>query len=174
MIPEGFAMVTANMIDGGMLISTDLEHAQEPDHLLQVIKDQGFSDADIAEVTRTQDRTVRRWKKAGPGPTATERLAEVRNLILLFRDADVLTDRGVVFWLRHPNRLLEDYRPLAVIGAGGFRSVREAALCFCDSERAFNEPLPDEVVQSLSRAAAEPSRQTTQAQERRELVGAGS
>jgi hypothetical protein len=159
-------MLTAD-IDGGRLISTDLEHAQEPDHLLQVIKGLGFSDEDIAQATSTQERTVRRWKNekdGGPGPAATEHLAELRNLMLLFREEDVLTDRGAVYWLRHPNRLLEDYRPLAVIGAGGFRSVRGAALCFCDSELEFTEPLSDSVVQNLRRA---------ESAESRELVGAG-
>jgi hypothetical protein len=146
-------MLNGNLLDTGTVISTDLEHAQEPDELLQLLKHFGFIDDDIAQATGMNERTVRRWKMAGPGSAAANHLAELRNLVLLLRETEALTDRGIVFWMRHPNRLLEDYRPLAVLGAGGFRSVREAALCFSDSERGFNEPISATVLEALQGAS---------------------
>jgi hypothetical protein len=107
------------------------------------------------------ERTVRRWKVGGPGSAAATHLAELRNIVLLLREAKVLTDRGIVFWTRHPNRLLEDYQPLTVLGAGGFRSVREAASCFSDSERSFGEPISASTLEALraaTRRTAKPKR----------------
>jgi hypothetical protein len=130
-------------------VSRDLEKAQEPEDLLQLLKDFGFNDQDIAAGTCTDPRTVRRWKVAVPGTLAAERLSEIRNIILWMRDAEILTDRGIVFWMRHRNRLLEDYSPMEILGAGGFRAVREAAICFKDSERPFSETVPASVLESL-------------------------
>lgn len=130
---------------------SDLSHAQEPDDLLRLLKDFGFTDRDIAQGTRSDPRTVRRWKVAVPGSVAAERLAEIRNVVLWLRDAEVLTDRGIVFWMRHPNRLLEDYSPMEILGAGGFRATREAALCFQDSERVFEATVPASALELLRR-----------------------
>ena len=127
---------------------------QQPDDLLRLLKHFGFTDQDISEGTRTDSRTVRRWKMAEPGTTAAGRLAEIRNVVLLLRDTGVLTDRGIVFWMRHPNRLLEDYSPMAVVGAGGFRAALEAAKCFSDSERVFDEVLPASVLELLQKQEA--------------------
>lgn len=132
-----------------LTVSRDLAKAQEPEDLLQLLKDFGFNDQDIAAGTQTDPRTVRRWKVATPGTLAAERLAEIRNIILWMRDAEVLTERGIVFWMRHRNRLLEDYSPMEILGAGGFRAVREAAFCFKDSERPFSETVPASVLESL-------------------------
>lgn len=148
---ETETMPNTETLNGGLTTSTDLAKAQEPEDLLQLLKDFGFNDQDIAEGTGTDPRTVRRWKIAAPGTLAAARLAEIRNIVLWLRDAHVLTDRGIVFWMRHRNRLLEDYSPMEVLGAGGFRAARGAALCFQDSERAFSEGVPASVLESLRR-----------------------
>jgi hypothetical protein len=142
-------MIEEALTDGGVVISKDLGHAQEPEEVFRLLKHFGFTDQDIAEGTCTDPRTVRRWKSAEPGTATARRLAEIRNVVLLLREGGALTDRGIVFWMRHPNRLLEDYSPLAVIGGGGFHSVTDAAKCFSDSERGFDEPLPAGVLEQL-------------------------
>lgn len=136
-------------------IAHDLRRAQEPEHLFKLLKDFGFTDADIAQVTGTQTRTVRRWKSSPPGPFAAQRLAELRNVVVTVRDTGGLTDRGMVFWLRHRNRLLEDYPPASVLAAGGFRSVQDAALCFVDTQRGFTKPIPAAVLKRLRDDEAE-------------------
>jgi hypothetical protein len=136
--------------DGESVSLVALSRAQEPADLLAALKTYGFTDQDLSAGTATDDRTVRRWKKKGvPGATAARHLGEIRNVLLILKEAEVLTDRGVVFWMRHPNRLLEDYAPLEVLGAGGFRAVRDAALCFIDSERGFETVLPASVLEVL-------------------------
>jgi hypothetical protein len=149
-------MSNTNLLDKGTVITGDLERAQEPEELLRLLKDLGFTDEDLAQAAGMHQRTVRRWKVAGPGSAAATHLAELRNIVLLLRDAEVLTDRGIVFWMRHPNRLLEDYHPLVVLGAGGFRSVREAATCFCNSERSFGEPISASTLGALRAPAHRP------------------
>lgn len=126
-----------------------LAQAQEPEELLALLKEFGFSEKDIAEGTGTDIRTVRRWSHGHPGTTAAARLAELRNLVLMLHRERILTDRGIVFWMRHPNLLLEDYSPAAVVAEGGFRSARGAAKCFCDSERGFDEKLSRDVLGRL-------------------------
>ena len=121
---------------------TALERNQEPEQLVLALKEFGFSEQDIAQATQTDVRTVRRWKTAAPGPIAGERIGQLRNVVLLLGDSDGISHRGIVYWLRHANRLLEDYPPLQVLGVGAFRSVREAALAFVDTEHGFDEPVP--------------------------------
>lgn len=135
--------------DGGKVISQILDRIQEPQELFLALKEIGFTDEDLAEGTGTDPRTVRRWRKAEPGTVAARHLAEIRNIVSLLGEGDVLTTRGIVFWLRHPNRLLRDYSPISVAGAGGFRSALGAAECFCDSERPFAETLEPRVVEML-------------------------
>jgi hypothetical protein len=135
-------------------VRPSLEHAQEPEQLLISLKYFGFNDQDIAAGTGTDDRTVRRWKKKQPGPKAATHLAEIRNLVLLLRGEETLTDRGIVFWMRHPNRLLEDFSPLWVVAAGGFRSARDSARCFADPDHRFVEPLGPRVLERLEAKAA--------------------
>lgn len=133
----------------GTTVPEKLNHAQEPEELLVLLKKFGFSDQDIAQGTGTDERTVRRWRTGHPSKAAAARLAEIRNLVLLLHEERILSDRGIVFWMRHPNLLLEDYSPSVVVAEGGFRSAREAAKCFCDSERGFDEPLPEDALKRL-------------------------
>lgn len=143
-----------SLLEGGVVITADLERALEPETLVRLLKQFGLTDADIAQATQTHERTVRRWKSAAPGSVAAVRLGELRNLVLNLRQSEGLTDRGIVLWLRHANRLLEDYSPLAVLGAGGFRAVRDAGLRFCDPDRPSTETIPASVLTSLRTAAS--------------------
>jgi hypothetical protein len=159
----------------GTAIPEALIHAQEPEELLGLLKEFGFSDQDIAEGTGTDVRTVRRWKTGHPGTTAAARLAEMRNLVLLLHKERILSDRGIVFWMRHPNLLLEDYSPAAVVAEGGFRSAREAANCFCDSERGFDEELPADVLDRLrARSTAKQEQTVRRPAEQKRLEPVGS
>jgi hypothetical protein len=136
-------------LEEGAVIYRRLDRAQEPHELLLGLKEAGFTDEDISQGTGTDERSVRRWKAKEPNPMASERLAEIRNLAVALKQSGTLSDRGIIFWSRHPNRLLEDYSPLRVIAAGGFRSARDAALCFVDSERPFEERIPEEMLAAL-------------------------
>jgi hypothetical protein len=129
--------------------SAELERALEPEVIVRLLKRFALTDADIGQATHTNERTVRRWKSAAPGAVAAERLGELRNLVLALRESEGLTDRGIILWLRHANRLLEDYSPLAVIGAGGFRAARDAGLRFCDPDRPLTESIPASVLAVL-------------------------
>jgi hypothetical protein len=150
--------------------SQELVHAQEPEELLRLLIRFGFLQEDIAQGTGKDERTVRRWKDKAPGKDAAARLGEIRNVLLLLRDERILTDRGIVYWMRHANRLLEDYPPLSMIAAGGFRAALEAAKCFSDSERGFDEVIPEDVLQRL-REQAEAKRRGQAQREKLEPVG---
>jgi Homeodomain-like domain len=156
-----------SLVDGGVVISSDLERALEPEVLVRLLKQFGLTDADIAQATQTHTRTVRRWKSAAPGTIAAERLGELRNLVLRLRESEGLTDRGIVLWLRHANRLLEDYPPLAVLGVGGFRAVRDAGLRFIDPDRPSAETIPVSVLASLKAADAEEASQVSASPKKR-------
>jgi hypothetical protein len=150
---------TRSLAQRGPITSADLERALEPEVLVRLLKQLRLTDADIGQATQTNERTVRRWKSATPGTGATQRLGELRNLILRLRESEGITDRGIVLWLRHPNRLLEDYSPLAVLGAGGFRAVRDAGLRFCDPDRPSTETIPASVLAALRATAADDGQQ---------------
>lgn len=143
-------MPSTQLAAPGAVITADLERAVEPAELLIHLRAFGFSDRDLASGTGTLARSVRRWRQGAPGTSAASHLGELRNLVVFFRRSEALTDQGTVWWLRHANRLLEDYSPLSVIGAGGFRSARAAAMCFIDTERVFDCPLDNATRQRLS------------------------
>lgn len=148
-----------------------LERSQEPEEILLLLMQFGLTNEDIAQGTGADERTVRRWKNKPPGKSAAIRLGEIRNIVVRLKSKQILSDRGIVFWLRHPNRLLEDYSPLSVIGAGGFRSALEAAKCFIQSERGFQRPLPEKVLRRLESKEASHSAGATAARKKLEPVG---
>lgn len=162
-------MLEHNITHEGVVISSDLERAQEPSGLLSLLKQFGLLDEDIAQVTGSHTRTVRRWKIAGPSIQAASRLGQLRNLILLLRASEGLTDLGIASWLRHANRLLDDYTPMQVLNVGAFRSVRKAAICFVDTNQAFDEPLAPETLEELHRHYASGVSQAP-----RKLTGSGA
>jgi hypothetical protein len=153
----------------------DLERALEPRVIVRLLKSLlMLTDTDIAQATQIGERTVRRWKTADPGAVASQRLSELRNVILSLRETQGLTDRGIVLWLRSPNRLLEDYSPLAVIGAGGFRAARDAGLRFCDPDRPAEETMTATVLAALRKAErGEQASPTPKVRDRPKLTAIG-
>jgi hypothetical protein len=106
-------------------------------------------------------RSVRRWK-LGTEPTRTtaERLDDLRNVIVLMRDSEGMTDRAIVLWLRQRNRELEDHRPLEVLAHGLYSHVRNAALAFLDRDQPPTPPLPDTVRRALDGKSVDTEPQT--------------
>jgi hypothetical protein len=148
-----------------------LERSQEPEEILLLLRQFGLTTEDIAQGTGADVRTVRRWNNKPPGKSAAIRLGEIRNIVVRLKSKQILSDRGIIFWLRHPNRLLDDYSPLSVIGAGGFRSALEAAKCFIQSERGFHRPLSDKVLRRLESKESSRSARVTASGKKLEPVG---
>lgn len=134
----------------GAVISADLRRALEPRLITELLGQFGLTDLDIATATATNPRSVRRWK-LGTEPTRTtaERLDDLRNVIVLMRDSEGMTDRAIILWLRQRNRELEDHRPLEVLAHGLYSHVRNAALAFLDRDQPPTPPLPDAVRRAL-------------------------
>jgi transcriptional regulator with XRE-family HTH domain len=89
-------------------------HIQEVGHL---------SAADIARATGVDDSTVRAWVNDTRSPSGerAERLAELSSLVE--RLVHLMRADYVPVWLRKPNPLLDDDKPLDVIAVGGYRRV---------------------------------------------------
>ncbi|MBV9193541.1 MAG: hypothetical protein JO168_05305 [Solirubrobacterales bacterium] len=134
----------------GAVITTDLRRALEPTLITELLGHFGLSELDIATATATNPRSVRRWK-LGTEPTRTtaERLDDLRNVIVLMRESEGMSDRAIVLWLRQRNRELEDHRPLEVLAHGLYSHVRNAALGFLDRDHPPTPPLPDTVRRAL-------------------------
>jgi uncharacterized protein (DUF2384 family) len=89
-------------------------HIQEIGHL---------SVGDVARATGSDDSTVRAWLNETRSPTGerAERLAELSSLVE--RLANLMAGDYIPVWLRKPNPLLEDDKPLDVVAEGGYRRV---------------------------------------------------
>jgi transcriptional regulator with XRE-family HTH domain len=88
------------------------------------IKDIGhLSVADVARATGADDSTVRAWLKETRSPTGerAERLAELSSIVE--RLANVMEGAYIPVWLRKPNQLLDDDKPLDVIARGQYRLI---------------------------------------------------
>lgn len=134
----------------GAVITADLRNALEPRLITELLGHFGLTDADIATATATNPRSVRRWKIATEPTRATaERLDDLRNVVVLMRESEGITDRAIVLWLRQRNRELEDHRPLEVLAHGLYGHVRNAALAFLDRDQPPTPPLPDIVRRAL-------------------------
>jgi len=89
-----------------------------------------LTQAEVGSVTGVSDRAVRAWARSTIRPEHYDRLAELRDLVVLLSDS--LTPRGVGQWLHARNRLLGGERPLDAVVGGGLDEVRRAALAFID------------------------------------------
>lgn len=140
----------------GAVITADLRRALEPRLITELLGQFGLTEVDIATATATNPRSVRRWK-LGTEPTRTTaaRLDDLRNVILLMRESEGMTDRAIVLWLRQRNRELEDHRPLEVLAHGLYSHVRNAARAFLDRDQPPTPPLPDTVRRALDGVDAE-------------------
>lgn len=107
-----------------------LDQAVEASEIVDGLKRFGVTQAEVAAVAHVSDRAVRGWRESAIRTENYDRLAELRDLVLLLSDS--LTPRGVAQWLRARNRLLDRERPLDVLADGRVAEVRGAAEAFID------------------------------------------
>lgn len=82
-----------------------------------------LSDADIARATGAAPSTARAWLAGSRAPTGerAERLVELSSLVE--RLTRVMDPSYIAVWLRKPVPVLDDDKPLDVIGRGDYRRV---------------------------------------------------
>jgi hypothetical protein len=107
-----------------------LDRAVEASEIVDALKPFGVTQGDVAAVTHVSDRAVRGWKTSDIRPDRYDRLAQLRDLVILLSDS--LTPRGVGQWLHAKNRLLEGQRPVDLLAEDRYDTVREAAEAFVD------------------------------------------
>jgi hypothetical protein len=107
-----------------------LDRAVEASEIVDALKPFGVTQGDVAAVTQVSDRAVRGWKTSDIRPDRYDRLAQLRDLVILLSDS--LTPRGVGQWLHAKNRILEGQRPVDLLAEDRYQTVREAAEVFVD------------------------------------------
>ena len=92
-----------------------------------------LSTADIARGTGSDESTVRAWLNDTRSPTGVraERLVELSSIVE--RLARTMDRSYVPVWLRKPNRLLADEKPLDLIAGGTYRRVSRVVSSLEDS-----------------------------------------
>ena len=78
------------------MVST-LDRAVEASEIVDALKPFGVTQGDVAAATRVSDRAVRGWRTSDIRPDRYDRLAQLRDLVILLSDS--LTPRGVGQWL---------------------------------------------------------------------------
>jgi hypothetical protein len=111
-------------------MSQVLERAVEAPEIVRALRSYGVTQVDVGSVTGVSDRAVRAWATSTVRPERYDRLAELRDLVMLLSDS--LSGRGVGQWLHARNRLLNGERPIEVVAAGRFDDARRAAQAFVD------------------------------------------
>jgi transcriptional regulator with XRE-family HTH domain len=98
----------------GIGFASEAAHIQELGHL---------SVGDIARGTGADDSTVRAWLNDSRSPSGdrAERLAELSSIVE--RLVLIVKSEYVPVWLRKPNVLLADDKPLDLIAVGEYRKV---------------------------------------------------
>lgn len=107
-----------------------LGRAVEATEIVDALKSYGVTQVDVAAVTQVSDRAVRLWRTGDIRPDRYDRLAQLRDLVLLLSDS--LTPRGVGQWLHAKNRLLDSQRPIDLLAKEHYEEVRGAAESFID------------------------------------------
>jgi len=107
-----------------------LERAVEATEIVDALKTFGVTQIDVAAVTQVSDRAVRGWRHGDIRPDRYDRLAQLRDLVLLLSDS--LTPRGVGQWLHAKNRILNGQRPVDLLAEDHYEEVRSAAEAFID------------------------------------------
>jgi hypothetical protein len=102
----------------------------EAPEIVRALKPYGVTQSDIAAATGVTDRAVRGWQSSSIRPQRYDRLAELRDIVLVLSDS--LTPRGVGQWLHARNRLLGGRRPVELLKDGDVEDVRRAAAAFAD------------------------------------------
>jgi uncharacterized protein (DUF2384 family) len=98
------------------------------------IRDVGMlSVADIARATGADDSTVRAWlaESRAPSGERAERLAELSAVVE--RLVGVVRPDYAKVWVRKPNPMLADEKPLDLIASGGYRDVLRVISALEDS-----------------------------------------
>lgn len=107
-----------------------LERAVEASEIVDALKSFGVTQVDVASVTHVSDRAVRGWRNGDIRPDRYDRLAQLRDLVLLLSDS--LTPRGVGQWMHAKNRILGGERPVELLAEDRHDEVRAAAEAFID------------------------------------------
>ncbi len=107
-----------------------LDRAVEASEIVDALKSFGVTQVDVAAVTQVSDRAVRGWRNGDIRPDRYDRLAQLRDLVLLLSDS--LTPRGVGQWLHAKNRALDGARPVDLLAEDHYEDVRSAAESFID------------------------------------------
>jgi hypothetical protein len=107
-----------------------LDQAVEASEIVDALKPFGITQVDVAAVTHVSDRAVRGWRTGDIGAERYDRLAQLRDLVLLLSDS--LTPRGLGQWLHAKNRLLDGERPIDLLTEERYDEVRGAAESFTD------------------------------------------
>jgi hypothetical protein len=111
-------------------MTATLDRAVEATEIVDALKPFGVTQLDIAAATQVSDRAVRGWRTGDIRPDRYDRLAQLRDLVLLLSDS--LTARGVGQWLHARNRLLSGERPIDLLAEERYEEVRRAAESFID------------------------------------------
>lgn len=109
----------------GSNMAATLERAVEASEIVDALKSFGVTQGDVASVTHVSDRAVRAWRTGDIRPDRYDRLAQLRDLVLLLSDS--LTPRGVGQWLHAQNRLLNGERPVDLLAEDRYHEVHSAA-----------------------------------------------
>lgn len=107
-----------------------LDQAVEASEIVDGLKQFGVTQAEVAAVAHVSDRAVRGWRGSAIRTENYDRLADLRDLVLLLSDS--LSARGVAQWLRARNRILDRERPIDVLADGRVEEVRSAAEAFIE------------------------------------------
>ena len=111
-------------------MSAVLERAVEAPEIVHALRAYGVTQSDVGSVAGVSDRAVRGWSQSTIRPERYDKLAELRDLVILLSDS--LTARGVGQWLHARNRLLAGARPIEALAEGRSQDVRLAAQAFVD------------------------------------------
>lgn len=114
-------------------MAVTLDRAVEASEIVDALKPFGVTQVDVAAVIQVSDRAVRGWRTGDIRPERYDRLAQLRDLVLLLSDS--LTPRGVGQWLHAKNRLLDGQRPVDLLAKDRYEDVRSAAESFIDGSR---------------------------------------
>jgi hypothetical protein len=107
-----------------------LDTAVEASEIVDALKPFGIKQGDVAAVVHVSDRAVRGWRSGSITSERYDRLAEMRDLVVLLSDS--LTARGVGQWIHARNRVLGGERPIDVLSQGDFTRVEQAARAFIE------------------------------------------
>ena len=111
-------------------MTVTLQRAVEAPEIVRALKSYGVTQLDIGSVAGVSDRAVRAWAQSAARPAHYDKLANLRDLVLLLSES--LTAQGVGQWLHSHNRLLAGDRPIDILAAGRVQDVRHAAQAFID------------------------------------------